>query len=355
MASDVAALREGLEKGRFGSVAAGYGRDVLATIDLDHGRWRGAPLGAAVLDELAAKKDEAMLRRVARRAPDPEIAREARRRIVRLHLAASPSREVKKHAAEVEARVVETGRNAVDLAARPPKSAWLDEKRLRVRGVLVRQDVWKQTATLLAFDGERPGASVLPSLGLRGAVMVRIDGFDEPVTICAPADALDVTPCIEPSELHPLVPIVYVDAEGLLHFVEKLATNDAMRLVYDTPNLPLPFEVHGRPLLTIEWPIVFEAPEALVFSGPTSGRGPDLQVTVQRRYSPRLLFEVKAPAGRFAGVVEAKDLDHFGIVSRGGQGTAGTRGADGAAGSAGNAGTPASCRSPRSSHSGRRR
>ncbi len=340
---DLAALRGALARGALGPVASRHGTDLLLTIDLDRGIWRGAPLTSAALDALEAKKDEELLRRVAMRVPDATLRQEARRRIVRLHIAASPSREVRDHAAEVEARVLATGQNAFDVTKEPPTSAWLDDGRVRVRGVLVRQDVWKQTATLLAYEGDRPGASVIPSLALRGALFARVDGLADPVTVCAPPDALDVTPCLAPSEVRSTVPIVYVDAAGLLHFVERVTSRDAMKLVYNTPNLPLPIEIGGRKLLTIEWPIVFERPQPLVFSGPGSGPGPDLRVTIEKRYSPRLLFEITAPHGQFVGVVEADDLESFLIASRGGAGTPGSRGSDGASGSAGMAGTPASC------------
>ena len=341
--ADVASLRTALDKAKLGPVAARYGREVLATIDLEHGLWKGVPLKVEALDELEKGKDEALLRRVMLRAPDPEMQKEARRRIVRLHIAASPSEAVRAHAADVEATVLATGRNAIDPAKHPPTAAWLDPEHSRVRGVLVRQDVWKQTATLLAYEGQKAGTSVLPSVDLRGALFARIDGLKEPVTICAPPDTLDVTPCLLPSEVKPKVPIVYVDADGLLHFVERVTSRDATRLVYDTPNLPLPFDVGGKPLLTVEWPIVFERPDDVVFSGPGSGRGPDLRVVVERRYSPRLFFQVDGPEGKLVGVVEASDLGSFTVATRGGAGTPGARGMDGSNGTSGSPGTPASC------------
>ena len=340
---DVGKLRDALAKGRLGPVAAKFGHEVLTTIDLERGLWNGAPLTVATLDALEKDKDETLLRRIALRVPDESLEREARRRIIHIHIAASPSPDVRQHAAEVEATVMATGRNAIDPAKHAPTAAWLDEQRVHVRGVLVRQDVWKQTATLLAYEGDKPGSSVIPSLDLRGAFYARVDGLKDTVTLCAPPATLDVAPCLLPSEVKPKVPIVYVDAEGLLHFVERVTSKDAVRLVYDTPNLPLPFDVAGRPLLTIEWPIVFEQPDALVFQGPTSGRGPDLRVTIERRYSPRMLFEVTAPQGKLVGVVEARDLPSFAIASRGGSGTAGSRGMDGANGTSGSAGSPGSC------------
>jgi len=59
-----------------------------------------------------------------------------------------------------------------------------------------------------------------------------------------------------------------------------------------------------------------EQPDALIFQGPTSGRGPDLRVTIERRYSPRVLFEVTGPQGKLVGVVEARDAPSFAIAAR---------------------------------------
>ena len=346
VADDVAKLTAALDKGRLGPIAARYGRDLLLDIDLDRGVLSGAPVTVATLDALAARKDELLLRRVAQRVPDATLRDEARRRVVRLHVAASESPYVRAHRDEAQARVMAEGRNAVDLGQHPPTAGWVDEERLRVRGLLVRQNVWKQTSTLLAVGGagRAPGGpQVLPSIELRGALFVRATGFEEPLTVCAPPDALDVTPCVLPSEVRPAIPIVQVDGQGLLHFVERIATKDALKLVYNTPNLPLPILVHEKELFTLEWPIRFERPSPIVFTGPTSGRGPDLRVALQRRYAPRVLFEVNGPEGPLVGVVEAEDLDAFVIATRGGAGPAGARGTDGARGSNGSSGSPGSC------------
>ncbi len=342
---DVAALRQALEKRRLGPVASRYGKDILTTIDIERGHFRGAKLSPAALDTLEKEKNETLLRLITMRSPDPSLQEEAKRRIVRLHIAASPVKAVREHADEVEAIVMRTGRNAIDVTKSAPTTAWLDEDRVRVRGVLARQDIAKQTVTLLAHtqQGKAPGSSVLPSVGLRGAFWARVPGYADPVTLCGSPNALDVTPCLLPSDLRPKVPIVYVDADGLLHFVERITSADAVKLVHNTPNLPLPFEVNGQTVLTIEWPIVYERPEPIVFTGSTSGRGPDLRVRIERRYSQRLMFEVSGEGKKRIGVVEQADLPSFTIATRGGAGTSGSTGASGANGASGSAGMPGSC------------
>lgn len=343
VAGDIAALRDALAKHRLGPVASKYGKDLVVAIDLESGTWRGRPLSVGALDALFGEKDEASLRRISMRAPDADIQNEARRRVVRLHIASTSNKQVRDRADEVEEIVTKTGRNAIDVGESAPASGWIDAEKMRVRGVLVRQDVWNQTSTLLAYEGDRPGSSVLPSISLRGAFWARVPGFADPVTLCAAPDALDVTPCMLPADLHPKVPIVYVDAQGLLHFVERVASADAIRLVYNTPNLPLPFDVLGRTIVTVQWPIVFERPPNMVFAGPPEGRGPDLRVTLGRRYSPRLLFDVRMGARTFVGVVEEADLSGFSIVSLGGAGVPGQPGSPGANGASGSAGAAASC------------
>jgi hypothetical protein len=161
--------------------------------------------------------------------------------------------------------------------------------------------------------------------------------------VCAGPEALDVTPCVLARRSAPSLPIVRVDARGLLHFVD--ASRRATRSVSSTtpPSCRSISSIGGKRVLTVDWPIEFESTGPVVFTGPTSGRGPDLEVTVERRYSPRLVFEVKAPAGIYAGVIEERDLPGFVIASSGGAGTAGSRGSDGASGSTGMSGTSASC------------
>jgi hypothetical protein len=343
VAPHVAALREALEGGHLGPYAARRGRELSIVIDVEQGRFEGKRIDVALLDEREAAGDVATLRQIERRIPDEALAREARKRIVRRRIADSPLAEVRARADEVLERVLATGQNAVDLSAHPVQRAWLDESRAKVRRLVVRQELPRQVAKLLAQLEQGASASLVPTIDLRGGLAVEVAGYTQPLTICASPEALDVTPCVLPEHVRPSVPIVRIDARGLLHFVDRIATRDAIRLVYDTPNLPIEFDVGGKRALTVDWPIEFESTGPVIFGGPPSGRGPDLEVRVERRYAPRLVFEVKAPEGIFAGVIEERDLDGFVIASRGGEGSAGTRGYDGGAGSNGMAGSPASC------------
>lgn len=340
IAEDIAALRKVLASQKLGPTATQLGKDMLSEVDLVAGTYEGKPMTAAVVDGLFAKGDETMLFRIANHAKSEELRRGARLAIVKLHVRASKSPEVAAQAGEVEARVMATGRNTVDLEKTPPSSGWIDDAKVGFRGIRVRQDLWKQVSDLLPLDKTK---TVIPSVTLRGALFVRVPGYSDPLTVCAHPEALDVTPCIDAHTVRPRVPILTVDEQGLMHVVERIATADALKLVYNTENLPIPVDVAGKPVITIEWPIHFDAPEPIVLEGPMSSRGPDIRVSIERRYSPRLLFAVEGPNGKWRGVIENDDLSKMAIVSRGGAGKPGTRGTDGAAGGAGSAGSNASC------------
>src|SRR5262249_18983057 len=139
MSELLADLRQALDKRRLGPIAVRYGADLLATVDLERGNLRGRPVDVAVLDQLLAAGDEGQLRRCGQRLPDPGLRTEARRRVVRLHIQASPYPEVHENAAAVEQAVLKTGSNRISAAEHRPLRGWIDAARLTVRGVLLRQ------------------------------------------------------------------------------------------------------------------------------------------------------------------------------------------------------------------------
>src|SRR6185503_19182329 len=162
-------------------------------------------------NDLAASKDEPTLRLFVDRLPTEDLRNEARRRIVRLHIAASTYPEVRANADDVEERVLIRGSNPIDLAKQAPTRGWLDEDHVPMRGVLVRQDLWNQTAKLLGYRNNAPPLSILPDLQLRHALDVDVAGVSKPVTICAPKKELDPTPCIAPEDVRLGNPVAYLD------------------------------------------------------------------------------------------------------------------------------------------------
>jgi hypothetical protein len=345
MAELLARLQTAMAKGRLGPFATKHGEDLLATVELGHDRWKGAPVTTGVLDGLQAAGDEALLRRFALRLADKTLQVEARRRVIRLHIAASKWPEVTGHAADVEAAVLAAGRYAVDLAAHPPLTGSMDIAVLSMRGVLLRQNVEQQVVSLLADQGPRDRASagtLLPELPLRGAVQVALRGISSPVTLCAPPEELDVTPCVLPHDVHVKTPFVDVDDGGRLHFIEHAHAADIFAEVRDRPKVSWPLEVGGRRIFNLDWPATFEKPADVVMAGAAGGLGPNMRVAAEER-AERFFFKVDIGKGPLLVAIERPDTASFSIVTRGAAGRPGTPGAPGTNGAAGSAGSPGSC------------
>ena len=328
-----AELREALAEHRLGPFATKMGGDLIAVADLARGRWEGHAVDLAAIDWLYVAGDEARLRLFADRLPAPNLREEAERRLVRLHVAASPFPEVRGDAASVEALVMKQGTNPVSLAHHLPARGWLDAQKAPMRGVLVRQHVWEQRATLFGYVGDGSGLSVLPELALRGALMVEAEGVSRPITLCGPPRALDPSPCIDPRDVHLDNPAAYLDAGGAFHFVDELSMPEVVKLTEMGARFKLPVLVGERLLLTPEWAFTYERPEDMVFQG--AGRGPDLAVAVNHRDPARFVFAVSDGTLSRLAVVEARDVLSFRVVSRDQSGSSGSPGSPGYSGSMG--------------------
>ena len=327
-------LRRALATHRLGPAAARFGDDLVATVDLEHGQWLGRPVDVATIDQLFAAGDERALRRFVDRLPSPALRDEARHRVIRLHIAASPYPEVRANAAAVEEIVAQEGTYALSLAEHAPVQGWLDETKIPMRGVLVRQQVWRQTATLLGYSGDRPGVSVLPEVKLRGALMIEVAGIASPVALCGNGRKLDTDPCVPVGEVAIDNPVAYLDKGGAFHFVDHLAMGDAAALAEMRDRFVLPVSVAGTRLLEFEWWLYYERPEDLVFTGPATGSdGPPLGVRLDHRDPERFIVTVSGPGGPFVAVVERRDAAAFHVSSRGAQGWQGSAGSSGSAGS----------------------
>ncbi len=82
-------LREALTRKTFGPIATRFGDELVATADLERGIWRGKPVDLATMDALQKAGNEMTLNRFARRLPDASLRQEARRRVIRVHIAMS--------------------------------------------------------------------------------------------------------------------------------------------------------------------------------------------------------------------------------------------------------------------------
>lgn len=168
---------------RLGPVGLRRAADLLAILDLEQARWQGRPVDLLVLDALLGLGDERTLRWAIDRLPDDGLRGEARRRVIRLHLRASPFPEVRQGAPEVEQAVMNSGTNPISLADHAPVRGWLDPVVMSAREVLVEQRIPEQSARLLGYSSDQPTPSVLPELPTRGSLHVDLLGISRPVTV----------------------------------------------------------------------------------------------------------------------------------------------------------------------------
>lgn len=338
-----AALRKLVASPRTGPAAGMRAADLHLVLELEQGRLGDQPLDAAELDRLAATGDEATLRRATARLPDPILRDEARRRIVALRVQASPHPEVRGDAAAVEERVLRTGANALDLARHPPVDGALDAARAPRGAVLVEQQLPAQTARLLGAASAGGTPSVLPEVPLRGLLLVAVRGIRAPVTVCAPAEALDPSPCIAPGDLQVDPARARVDGAGVLHVSDVLTEPAAVEQAAGG-RLSIPLTAGGRVVARLEWPARFARPADLVLTGARPGAdGPELEVTVDGRDPARLLYAVRDGARVYRAAVERADARDFHVVSRGAAGEGGVPGRDASDGASGSDGMGATC------------
>ncbi len=339
VANAVGNVRRALGRGALDSWASPQATAFLDAVDIDEGRLRGRVVDLAMLDQLFAAGDEALLRRCSEHLRAADLRTEARRRVIRLHIQASRDPEVRAQAAAVESTVMTRGFNPASLEAHPPGRARLD---LPARQITVRQQVLAGTATLLGSAERVPPLSVLPEIALRGALEIELEGLSRPVTICAPAAQLDPEPCVTADQVIVASPLVAIDRDGALHFVDALAAAQVAQLARTVDQVVLPISVAGRRLLAPEWALVFEKPRDDLDLPATPGE-PDMQIRVERGPHGRLVDMVHTKDRDYLVAVEAADAPNFHIASRGADGRSGSDGSDGIDGFSGTSGVNASC------------
>jgi hypothetical protein len=106
-----------------GAFARRSANEMATTLSLERGSWGDRVIDVGLLDQLAAQHNEAALARIAARLPDAALRSEARRRVIRLRIAASPYPEVREDAAHVEAVMMELGNNPVSPRLQPPTAS----------------------------------------------------------------------------------------------------------------------------------------------------------------------------------------------------------------------------------------
>jgi hypothetical protein len=350
----LADLRAAIAKKRLGATGRRYATEFIADVEVTQGTQSGRPIDVAMLDELLQARDDSTLRRYALRLPDAALRSEARRRVVQLHIQQSPYVEVRENAVVVEEAVLRVGANRVATAEHRLLRGWIDAPDRFGRTVLVRQDIERQTSTLLGAVDDEDGVSVLPQLSLRGALRFELDGIDRPVTLCAPPDELDPSPCVPASEVRLDNRLAYLEPDGTIRFVEHLAASEVVALAARAERLVVPIIVRGRQLTALDWGLRFETPNDFVLTGQVpSAPGPDLRVRVEPLAGGRIGYVISRSAREYFAIVERDRANEFHVVSQGADGARGFDGSLGRDGLAGLEGTNASCPSARGTDGGR--
>ena len=327
-------LREAIANKKLGRIATQLGQELLDSIEIEHGNYRGSPVDEPVMDRLAADGNELTLRRFAERLPTEQLRGEAQRRLVRIHIKLSPFPEVQSGGAALEAKVLQYGFNAVDLSQHAVTKAWFDADHVPKRDVVVQQHVLQRSATLLSAASDRATLSVVPELSLHGALMAELDGISRPITVCGAAKDFDPSPCIGPNDLSSSSPFVKLDA-GKLRVVDQLGASDLLPLAEQTA-FAVGVQIGKAPGASFTWGLHFARPDDLVFSGAgDGGRGPDLIVRVAAPKSDRVSYDVDAGGHDYLAFVEASDIASYRVGSRGGAGFDGASGSSGMPGSSG--------------------
>jgi hypothetical protein len=327
-------LREVLARNGLGPVATRFGRELLSTAELESGRWEGRPVDTKQMDALAAAGNELTLSRFAQRLPSATQREEAKRRIIRIHIALSAFSEVRGDAAAVEAAVMRDGHNEISLAVHPVVRAGFAQT-LPQREVVVRQRVWPQMATLLSGAPGRAAASLLPELSMRGTLWAELEGLSRPVGVCSRAKDLDVAPCIAEGEVSIDNPFAYLDKGARVHFHDEVKLPELLPVAKQA-SFTLPVKIGQVDAAALSWSLVFDKPEDLLFAGDSSGGiGPDVLVEVDHRFGGRYVFQATVPDRRYLAFVESPQLETFRVGSQGGRGIPGSNGLDGTAGNTG--------------------
>ncbi len=265
-------------------------QDLISLLELEEGLADGQPVTA---DRIQAATRQAELIRWARRLPDPQLATAAGERLVRLRAQTSAFASVRDDLDNVVDRVLSGGRNALPDNAPGLSARWEpghdDTVLLRLLQI-PDKDIVKLLPS--ARDETRtPDASV----DLRGTLWVRVEGLEEEVTLCPPADPWDPTPCIAPEALKLAHPVAALTPTGRIRFDRDVGLDDVLKLGSDGDRLAAQVVVAGIPA-TIDLPIFFDSIPEMEYKA--LGQGRPLWIRLWELSNERLLVQVREEPGK---------------------------------------------------------
>ena len=331
------ALNAALEAQSLAPGAYLFAEELRDALGLAHGRWRGAPVTTALVEA----QDDATLELFVKRLPRESQRDLARRELVVRRVARSDNPDVARDAQAVVQRLLDTGRNAIDLERHPLISARFAPRDVPL-SVVVHQRPPLGTAALLAAEGQN--GKLLPRLPLQGWLLLRASDHEREVTLCAARAALDPEPCVLATDLRAASGHMTIDGNGVLRLQDNLTIAEATKLLMaELPSLSIDIRRGTRPLASRALPLYFRAPDPLHLPGEGLGsNGPNLHVRAYER-GQHVAFEVRTRGSRMLAVVDPRAPGRFSIATAGTRGAAGHAGATGHAGTSGISGMNASC------------
>ncbi|HEY6878563.1 MAG TPA: hypothetical protein VI299_11125, partial [Polyangiales bacterium] len=267
----IAQLGEALVERTLSPQVRARGERAHEGLEMSRARYRGTPVSE---DVLATCSDVDLLWRFARLLPTPADRRLARTRYVELAIAASPSDYVRTHVEQTRARVLSTGRNALDLTTAVitgTSSTTTDSP----DSVVAEQHLATQTARLLLHS--QTGTALVPAIDLRKILRIEVKGVDSSVTLCGPANGFDVTPCIDSARVEVGGPVAVLDGEGGLHMRDDLTSSELADLLVQGSQLTVPVLLGVTQLAVFRWPMRVQPPDDVTFTN-----GEPLRATVER-------------------------------------------------------------------------
>jgi len=327
------ALREAHTKQHLGTYAMKLAAQLLEAYDLEQGRWRGRALDLPALDALFTARDAASLHLILARSNSEQLRDEAKRRIIRLHIAGSKFPEVKAQSAQVEETLMRLGYNPQDpkdgsiLGGRLSRFPW--------QSLSVQQNFELQTASLIGRGPAFDGASALP---LRGLLRVKMKGLSRPITLCADASALDPTPCLSAKHVridHPLVRF----RKQQIELRTEMPIDETNVLARNASKLDLIVRVAGIEIDKRTLPVRFESTDGALLIQRRDARhgehGPELRVAVDCPNGELLSFAADSGTEQRTAFVEVADIERFRLENHGAPGSPGSPGSDGSSGTSG--------------------
>ena len=205
------------------------------------------------------------------RLPSPDQRLAAKQRLVDVAIASSSWPEVHADENGVRERVLRTGRNAIDLASHPIVETMTGGA--PDFAVVVEQHVEERFVRFLARrDSDR---GIVPTLDLRPRVRFAVASMSQPLAFCESPEALDVTPCVDASELALESAGARLDGEGIVHFAEALPMEEVLALLTPDRRFALPLRSDAKQLASLAPPLDLPPPPRAAW-----GDGRDLEVVV---------------------------------------------------------------------------